>query len=348
MQKKKIVFELCKKKDLINVIYALKNWANKNHILSRSQKLLDFQHKLKDSYSFILAKKSNKVIGILGYIPTYIYDSSLQEDLQYSTVTWFINLRENISGLGFSMFRTLLNIRKASFCYALAMTSNAFAIHKLLGFKTGYMSHAFIANPSIKKFKIMINPPLIKKLSKNNNFFLKKIEKSFFDFETKNLECSFDIVPTKSVIYFKNRYLKHPYYNYKIFGVFEGSKIKGLLSLRVVSYKKTKIVRLVDFIGTENSIEQITYDLQILLKHLNAEYLDFYFFGLNKIFLKKAGFILLNSKSKTIIPNYFEPYIESNIKINIAYRFSKKNDKRKVRLFKGDADQDRPNAINYR
>ena len=345
MQRNKIRFKLCLNTDIENVIQAIKDWVNKDHILSKSSSLFDFQHKLKDGYSFIIAKQKKNLVGILGYIPTHIYDSSLEKDLQYSTVTWFIDLKANISGLGMTMFRNLLIKRKASFCYALSISEKAFLMHELLGYKIGWMFHAFIVNPSLKKFKIIKNMLPVKKLNQNKNYSLKQIKIKSFDKETAQLKTYLNIVPTKSADYFKNRYLKHPIYNYNIYGIYKESSLQALIALRLISIKNTKVIRLVDFIGIEEDLANIASELQNLLLLEKAEYIDLYFFGLDNKVLENGGFIIRTKNSNTIIPNYFEPFVNSNVEINFAYRFMDIKDDRSIHLFKGDADQDRPNII---
>jgi len=345
MHRNKISYKFCLNSDIENVIQAIKDWVNKDHILSKSRSLFDFQHKLKDGYSFIIAKQKDKLVGILGFIPTYLYDSSLEKDLQYSTVTWFVDLKTNISGLGMTMFRNLLIKKKASFCYALSISEKAFLMHELLGYKIGWMFHAFIVNPSLKKIKIIKNTLHVKKLNQNKNYSLKQIKIKSFDQETAQLKIPLNIVPTKSANYFKNRYLKHPIYNYNVYGIYKGSSLQALIALRLISIKDTKVIRLVDFVGIEKSLASIAFELQNLLLIEKAEYIDLYFFGLDNKILENGGFTIRTKNDNTIIPNYFEPFVNSNVEINFAYHFMNSNDDRSIHLFKGDADQDRPNII---
>ena len=57
--------------------------------------------------------------------------------------------------------------------------------------------------------------------------------------------------------------------------------------------------------------------------------------------LEDSGFLLLDQKGSILIPNYFEPFINENIAIHFAYKCS--DSRLRPLLFKGDADQDRPN-----
>ena len=71
-------------------------------------------------------------------------------------------------------------------------------------------------------------------------------------------------------------------------------------------------------------------------------YIDLYSYGIPENEIKKCGFKVKNSKDKNIIPNHFEPFEQKNNKIIFGYLVDKLY-KKKIRLFKGDSDMDRPN-----
>ena len=83
-----------------------------------------------------------------------------------------------------------------------------------------------------------------------------------------------------------------------------------------------------------------SFFLEILQKY-EAEYLDFYSYGIPLNILKKAGLINKKKYNKLIIPDYFEPFVNKNIGITIGYK--RYNTNGKIRIFKADGDQDRPN-----
>ena len=340
---KSIIFQFCTYDEIDSVKKAIAKWVNKRHILSTNSSIINFQHKLDDGYSFILAKKQNTLIGILGYIPTHLYDLSLKNELQYATVSWFVDLDLNLPGLGMLLFRNLLSKKKAKFCFALSISERAFLMHEALGYKIGWMQQVYLANHSIKKFKLLQNIPSIKKLVSISNYRLKLLDLENFDELTKDFIAPKDIVPTKSAVYFKNRFLMHPIYQYKVYGIFRKRDLQSLIATRLVKANGAKAMRLVDFVGDLESLYSIAPDLQELLIIENAEYMDLYHSGLNPTALKSGGFLSRSQTSNTVVPNYFEPFEASNVDLNFAYRFRKSEDKKKVLLFKADGDQDRPN-----
>ena len=56
--------------------------------------------------------------------------------------------------------------------------------------------------------------------------------------------------------------------------------------------------------------------------------------------MNQAGFILRTPSDSNVIPNYFEPFDQSNVPI---FYFTNTNGK--IYFFKGDGDQDRPSRI---
>ena len=72
-----------------------------------------------------------------------------------------------------------------------------------------------------------------------------------------------------------------------------------------------------------------------------SEYLDLYSYGIKKEYLNLAGFTN-RYNTKEIIPDHFETFEKKNIDINFAYI---SRSKKKINLFKGDGDMDRPSKI---
>jgi len=339
---KKVIFEFCADSDIDLVNQAIEQWIKENHILAINRTMQNFQHKLTHGYSYILAKKEGLLVGMLGYIPTYLYDSELEKDLQYCTVMWFVDLNANIPGLGMLLFRSLLNKNRGSFSCAISMSEQSFPMHEALGYKIGWMHQVYIVNHTLKKFKLLQNAPVIKKLVSKKNYLIRHLHLDDFDEVTIGFKGPQNVVPTKSATYFKNRFLMHPIYHYLVYGIFQKGSLKAIIAMRLVSSDGANAIRLVDFSGDLNALYNIAPELQELLLHEKAEYLDLYHWGLDQNALEQGGFLLRSKDGQTIVPNYFEPFKASNVDLNYAYRFMKKTDNRNVLLFKADSDQDRP------
>jgi hypothetical protein len=96
-----------------------------------------------------------------------------------------------------------------------------------------------------------------------------------------------------------------------------------------------------DYLGNENDIIYISKYLYQIVIDNDYEYIDFMCYGFNDDNLKEACFTKINLESNDlIVPNYFSPFVQENIKINFMAD-TKELDK--IRIFKADGDQDRPN-----
>ena len=98
-------------------------------------------------------------------------------------------------------------------------------------------------------------------------------------------------------------------------------------------------MRIVDIQGDLTKLNSIYESIISILQNHDSEYIDCLNHGLSENLFSKLGFELRNSE--TIIPNYFEPFLQENIDTLFAYKSKTPN----YVIFKGDSDQDRPNII---
>ena len=80
-------------------------------------------------------------------------------------------------------------------------------------------------------------------------------------------------------------------------------------------YKKTKIIRFVDFIGDINDLEIIKKIANNLFEKEKIEYIDFYTARLPMHIRNLIKFKLVTKNDKNIIPDYFDPFVEKNVNI---------------------------------
>lgn len=131
-------------------------------------------------------------------------------------------------------------------------------------------------------------------------------------------------IPAKSRIYHLTRYSLHPFYKYQTY------QIAGAW---FVFRKCERALRIVDIFGwPDRSIEP---ELNALMKHYGCAYVDllcvvpsyYHLFGLQE------------KPRDLILPNWFEPLVMEHKPIKYAWRGPDE-----YFVFKGDSDQDRPNA----
>ena len=141
-------------------------------------------------------------------------------------------------------------------------------------------------------------------------------------------------IPYKDRKYVEKRYFNHPIYKYELYGVSD----RMVLVTREIICNGRKVLRIIDILGDCDLFGSIGNSIQELMDEKGYEYIDIYEYGMREDSLTDAGFMLLDEKDQTVIPNYFEPFVQENVDIY----FHTPNDK--FYMFKGDGDQDRPTS----
>ena len=261
-----------------------------------------------------------------------------------SKIIWLTlwNTKKNNYGIsGIDIINFLINKFPNKILATVGCNINAQNIYKIMGFKSGTMSHYYILNPNIKTFKII---KLKKKLKPNNriikeNLKLKNISLSLGYKKIKNshkLEKTF----YKNLVFFEKKYLKNPFYNYSF--LFVENKKKSYLGFFVtkkILQKKNRILRIVDYFGETNNLPKLKNSFFKILIDNNYEAIDFLNYGIEKKKVLEMGFKL--KKNDLVIPLYFEPFERKNRDLLFAYYPRSV----KLNLFKGDCDQERPNIL---
>ena len=300
----------------------------KDHILVTNNKVFNYYYKSKKKLNFILAKEKKEIKSIIGYIPYKNYNSRFKI---LWIALWIGSKKKPLSGL--SSLSVLLKKFSDYSIFCLGLTEKAKKIFDLYNFTTGKLNHYYLLNPYKKKFKFIKKPQRIRSFYQHKNFLDVRLinKKNFYYLD------AFKSKSEKNSEYFKSKYLFNPFYKYQIY-LIKTNYLKCLIVLRIV---KNKIIRVIDFSGDEKIIQYLYPLFQKIFKENGYEYIDFLNFGLNYKYLKKANFCLI--KKPTIIPNFFEPLVFANHDINFA--FKKKSKDKKILIFKGDGDQERPNNI---
>jgi hypothetical protein len=318
--------EINKFKNLVHFNY------KKNHILSKSSKLINFYYNYynKSKLNIVGLFNGKELIGALGFIPYKNWDRNLNNDCH---IAFWVKKKKLNSSLELIQFI----LRKIN-PFFLATSGIDMKTSGKIFQKFGLIKNFF--NYYIK------NENIISKISKNlsnnfkENFKKKKLEMVC----TKSLESiprTF-AKPEKSLLYFRNKYFKNPFYNYSSMQFFEKKKLQFFFIYRIIKVKKlnSKIARIVDFYGKIKQDHSVFFSIQKFLKRNKFEYIDFVNIGLDKE-LKIAGFT--KKKKYNLIPDLFEPYFEKSVQRN--YCILKNGYKKNIILVKSDGDGDRPNLL---
>lgn len=331
--------------DLVKYLY--ENWSE-NHIYCTSRDFLDWQHKSKCGtyYNFIIARsaKNKDICGVLGFIPTSHYSDGLERYKEFWPTLWKVNEGPKYVGLGVTLFNFLIKEFEFKSIFSIAISKVTIPIYQMLGYTIGRFAQLAIINSNIDNYCIA---------AIDNNFKIPDLiaDKSYDLRIIKNMEIIGELsdpvlygrTTIKDVDYFVNRYLRHPVFSYRFLGVYREQKLCAFLVTRVVKHNQRSVIRVVDIQGDIKSITRITKFLHDILVKENHEYIDIMQFGLPEKDYLKSGFVKVGDNKNIVIPDYFQPFVKSNIDIIFAVRSA--NIENDMILFKGDAMQDTPVSV---
>lgn len=320
--------------DVDNIMKFIDNYWKHNHILARDKKFFLYEHQDNDRINFVISLKDNKINAILGFIK-YSQDKS-----DVATVLWKVIKNENPM-LGIELLNFLRESNEYNIVFSPGINEDIIGIFNFLDIYTSYYEHFVLINHQIKNYKILSiidrqNIPILN--FQYNKYTVKDLDLNDIDFDFNKYYSNY--IPKKDKNYFIKRYFQHPIYKYKIFGIYKDIQLISLLVTREVCINDSKIIRIVDYLGNEKYLLYIMDYLYKLLLKYQYEYMDFMCYGFDQNILLKAGFVKVNLDSNDlIVPNYFAPFVQKNIKINFMMD---SKDIQKIRLCKADGDQDRP------
>ena len=338
-----IKIDFCQKKEIFKVQEFINDHWKKGHILAQNDILFKWLYKNKDGYNFLIAKKNENIIGALGFIKNSHFDPVITNNDIIWLALWKVNEKEAPPGLGLILLKKLENINPNKTIAVLGINQDHPRIYKAINYDTGIMDHFYFTNPDIKNFRVLMNDKHKKlptpKISSckliSKNILISDLDKIDYNYKSKNFSNK------KTAKYFINKYLNNPFYNYQLFHLQKTDAQIALIVLRVINIENSKIIRVIDFEGDESLISHAGDFFLKIIKKEKAEYIDFLQYGIQRKYFLRCGFELLNTHNDIIVPNYFEPFIQKNIPLLFSYKFN--NDK--IRIFKGDGDQDRPSLV---
>jgi hypothetical protein len=311
--------KLNKKKKLKNFLKI--NWK-KNHILSKDDKLLNWQHSYNNKLYFYCLIKKNKIQSALGII-------NQSRDQKLSEIGLGIITSINQMGV-FDLFKEFSK-KKFNIIKAIGLTKKIIPLYKFFGYKTGKLNIYYSKNPLINKSKISKN-------LKNFNFSKKKDK----EINLENINKIIRLKKNKNIKKYLNwRFARHPYYKYQCVKSFDK---KLTLIFREIEIHKNKFIRIVDFIGSFKNQKKFIYHLINFFIKKNFHHIEFMHYGHEDKFIKKTDFYKKNDKQKIAI--YTEPF--DNFKKKNLFFAYKIMTKRKIKIVRADADGDRPNILSLR
>lgn len=319
-------------------------WAA-THAFVLSQELLDWQHRDKDAgrYNFCVAfnRNSREFDAVLGFIPTSTFDSGLSSRRELWLALWKAREGNKHPGLGVALLKFILQTLKPSYVGALGLSKKVVPLYRRLGFTTGLLRQFVMPNAAITDFRLFVPNaiPVSHAFSEGGD---RPLEHDLQSLRTiGNASFPEAGTPAKSAEYLVQRYLLHPLYKYRIHGLGARGSEAAFVTRECEALGR-KALRIVDYVGPDTFLSSLGPATAKLLKATGCEYADFYASGVDADMLQATGFFERTLYAGTIAPNYFEPFEQSNVNIDTAFLSP---NTMQPRIFKGDADQDRPNII---
>jgi len=337
-------FHKCSYLEIDKLVSFLDTHWGENHSLVLSRELMNFQHynAKEETYNFILAENNQtlEIDAVIGFISTSQYDINLESNGDYWGAIW--KKREDIkneedNSVGFYIWEQLFNLPYFNSLGAIGLNDMAKKFYKKSRFKLGTLDHYYLLNTQKKKFYIAKN---IKSEFKDSFCLNENYKIDYISISDVNAPPIVTYRPAKSIAYFIQRYAKHPIYKYKFLGVFHNKNLISIWAVRLITARNSKTLRIIDILGDIEELPNLQNQVQKILISDNAEYIDILNFGIDEKIFLSIGFQKLDLNGNIIIPTYFEPFERRNVMIDFAYKADFN-----YKIFKGDADQDRPSII---
>lgn len=327
------------KSDLQSLMEFISTHWSEQHVLSTSTALMDWQYGTEDGYNFILAWNGNKLVGVLGYIPSRRYDGELSARKIIWLALWKVRDEYQSSMLGLKLLKTLESLEPNSVMAVNGINLDHPPMYKALGFQVYELGQFYLSNPN--KPQIIIEKP--KNLSLATAIPGHAILERIDNYDLDNIRAShLKTSVFKTIEYFRKRFTLHPFYDYKLHWVYLDGSLRAAIASRIAFHNSSRVLRIVDFIGDPDVLSHCGSAFQKLMDERSVEYMDFWQYGICSSVLMRAGFHKVDPNGELVCPNYFEPFTVKNGRILCCIKGSLE---KSFIICRADGDQDRPNQL---
>ncbi len=353
------LIEICfaKAADESEIVRFLRKHWRSDHIFVSHPELLRWQHESPDApgenLTFVFARRveaegTSEIIALLGFIPFRRFDP-VADWSQLALAIWKVRNDMRKQGLGVRLLKTIEQKLTPSLICAIGINEMVRPIYVSLGYSVGTLSHAALfleAAPNGETVALGVPDVARRSILEDPGVALLPMVGESLPAELASADIdalAAKSLPRKSWRYILNRYVRHPYYEYVIRAVTVDNRLRAILVWRRVSCARGSILRIVDIIGEGDVLSRCGAALRREVAAAESEYIDLMHWGVSPDALATGGFVSPDDHEELIIPNYFEPFEQRNVRIYIAFWVDPELAKRKLRLFRADSDQDRPN-----
>ena len=313
------------------------DYWDENYSYATNIDLLEYIHKRTQEVWYVVleTEDGSELLGTCGYIVCNQLEKT-------DVAVCLLKVKKEVKGLmGVKMLWFINQNVPNRFTYNCGLRTNTFGIYQFLQWDVLELNHYYrIADKEQYTICKIENKEIYPVKEEGVELILfesyEQMRQQFKASEFKGMK------PYKDEEYLKWRYFDFPYYKYKIWGVEEEQKVKGLLIGREITYLEAKMLAIVDYIGEENMFSKLSASLQKLIEHENYEYIECFNYGFSVETMKQAGLVIRSEEDNNILPSHFEPFEQSNVR-----DFFFTTNREKLRVFRADGNHDVPRYVQY-
>lgn len=345
----RVRLELARASDEADIRAFLDAHWRKGHVFVTDPELMRWQHEdaTAGRLNFLLARREEDgaLLGLLGYIPMARFHDRAQWS-ETALAIWKVREDAFAPGLGIQMLKWLQRETAPDLLFAIGLSDMVVPMYRALGFRTGTMEHWALFPEQEREQRVASGVPAIAfaPLPAQAGVGLRPLGPD----SPAEMIDAVDVLgqacmPRKSWAYVMARYLSHPWYPYDVQGIVVDGALRGVIVWRKVAAPGGALLRIVDMIGDEAAFARCGPALRTVLAQEGADYIDIVQHGIADDALRDCGFIQRDEHDGLVLPNYFAPFVASNVDVTFAYKLRAPMES-PVRLLRGDSDQDRPNS----
>jgi hypothetical protein len=319
------------------------------HALAVSRELMNWQHVAADgSCNYLIAARGRtEILGVLGYIVSRRFDPALADRNVMWLALWKVLEAAGVAGLGLRMLNLLSKLEPHITLAVNGINAAHPPMYKALRFQTGELKRFYVTSPAADCKLLQLRQGGIHGLRTTlpvplpgRSRFIEMTAEDLASLDASQLAVN--AANPKSPVYFANRFLRHPFYHYRVFLIEGPDNSSALLATRIAQHESARALRIVDFAGDPAVIASMGGSVAALLQEEGAEFADFWQQGLPDEYFANAGFRLLDPDGPVVLPSYFEPFAARNGRMLYALRTSAPGP---AVICRADGDQDRPNRL---
>lgn len=290
-------------------------------------------------------ESTGALLGVLGFIPFRRFDPAASWT-ELALALWKVRPDAQVPGLGVRLHHAVMKLCQPELVCVLGTTEVVRPLYRSLGYQLGTMAHAALFRATGGEAAVARSVPAeaYEPLAADPGIEWVDYRPAGGVLSQQVDELAAANAPRKSSRYVQLRYLKHPCYHYEVRLVWAEGRARALVIWRRVDTPLGSVLRIVDIIGDAGVIGRCGSNLQSEVDRAGCEYVDVVCFGIAAEVFRAAGFVALDDHPDLVLPSHFSPFKQANVRIGIAYKCdAQRMEERKLRLFRADSDQDRPN-----